>query len=594
MFILVYLGGKSQQYTLQQISKLTKAMKHSTIFFFVLLSTTIFSQTKYEPQILILAPNTTKYEKAFDKEISNCNKKLKSNLKISEQEKILNSSEFKEQPENIQIITKSEFEFSKNLDFFKQASYLSERYLSYRFFEKFPNVLIKLKDVKSQGTLDDLKIHSENEKLQYVLNFSSIELYKENNIGYAKITAQLYDNLTNSILLDKTYSGDWKNPGFEFSCDDKTINCTINNALSQALYDVIYTIASDSPTLKREKQLSQERYNVLINDYFKKSFDKETLKNIVSPLDKEINIDSCYQNLFNDDQTKFISFFSQQVSGQDLKTLTENKKDKNVNIVTNKDIKDEGYLNEIPKTYSYIVKGVNYKGKWYYEKSEVTYFEAKTSIAGQQKFFNNLQKWNFFKENSTEFNPDFWETNQFKKVPDLKKDPEWEKYGKSIWETDEINNRPYIGLYEIVANKMQDDIQKENTVFDKNKKELFAKFYQDLKTKNSETFNKISEHSLIYPTNKTIVINPALITNKKGAKTIHYFVIFDNQPNVYEWIYFDPKIMTDDLFGSEVVDQISSLTEWNFSVDNLNDMEFWNKYVLLKTEDGYKYLREIK
>ena len=123
---------------------------------------------------------------------------------------------------------------------------------------------------------------------------------------------------------------------------------------------------------------------------------------------------------------------------------------------------------------------------------------------------------------------------------------------------------------------------------------MFAKFYQDLKTKNSETFNKISEHSLIYPTNKTIVINPALITNKKGAKTIHYFVIFYNQPNVYEWIYFDPKIMTDDLFGSEVVDQISSLTEWNFSVDNLNDMEFWNKYVLLKTEDGYKYLREIK
>ena len=569
-------------------------MKHLTTFFFSLLSTTIFSQTKYEPQILILAPNVTKYEKAFDKEILNCNKKLQTNLKISEQEKILNSSEFKKQPENIQIITKSEIEFSKNLDFFKQASYFSERYLSYRFFEKFPNVLIKLKDVKSQGTLDDLKIHSENEKLQYVLNFSSIELYKENNIGYAKITVQLYDKVTNSILLDKTYLGDWKNPGFEFSCDDKTINCTINNALSQALYDVIYTIASDSPTLKREKQISQERYNILINDYFKKSFDKETLKNIVSPLDKEINLDSSYQTLFNDDQTKFISFFLQQVSGQDLKTLTENKKDKNVNIVTNKDIKEEGYLNEIPKTYSYIVKGVNYKGKWYYEKSSVTYFEAKTLIEGQRIFFNNLQKWNFFKENSTEFNPEFWETNQFKKVPDLKKDPDWEKYGKSIWETDEINNRPYIGLYEIVANKMQDDIQKENTEFDKNKKELFDKFYQDQKTKNFETFNKISEHSLIYPTNKTIVINPALITNKKGEKTIHYFVIFNNQPNVYEWIYFEPKIMTDDLFGSEVVDQISSLTEWNFSVDNLNDMEFWNKYVLLKTGNEYKYLKEIK
>lgn len=569
-------------------------MKHLTTLFFLLILTPIFSQTKYEPQILILAPNITKYEKAFDKGISNYNKKLQTNLKISEQEKNLNSPEFKEQPENIQIIAKSEIEFSKNLDFFKQASFLSERYLSYRFFEKFPNVLIKLKDTKSQGTLDNLKIHSENEKLQYVLNFSSIELYKENKISYAKVSIQLYDNITNSVLLNKAYIGDWNNPGFEFTCNDKTINCTINNVLSQALKDVIYTIASESPTLKREKQLSQKRYDVLMSDYFKKSFDKEKLKNIISPLDKDINIDSSYQALFSEDNTKFISFFLQQVSGQDLKTLTENKKDKNVNIITNKDIKDEGYLNEIPKTYSYIVKGINYKGKWYYEKSEITYFETKTLIEGQNKFFNNLQKWNFFKENATEFNPEFWETNQFKKVPDLKKDPEWEKYGKSIWETDEIKNRPYIGLYEIVANKIQEDIKKDNLEFDKNKVELFSKFYQNLKSKNPETFNKISEHSLIYPVDKSIVINPALISSKKGTKTIHYFVIINNEPIVYEWTYFEPKIINDDLYGSEVVDQISSLTEWNFSVDNLNDVEFWNKYVQLKTEDGYKYLKEIK
>lgn len=569
-------------------------MKHLTTILFLLVITTTFGQTAYEPQILILAPNVTKFEKTFDKEITNYNKQIKNKLNISEKEQALNSDDFKNQPENIQIITKSEVEFSKDLDFFKQASFISEQYLAYRFFEKFPNLLIKLKDDKSNSTVEELKVQSDNERLQYVLNLSSIELYTEKKNRYAKISVQLYDNISNSILLDKEFIGDWRNPGFEFSCEDKTIHCTLNNALSQALGEVIYKIASNSPTLIREKQLQQERFDILMKSQINQPFDKQSLANIISPLDSNINIDFVFQALYNTDKNKFVAFFIQQVSAQDFKTLTNNKKDKNVNIISNKDIKDDGFLDDIPKTYAYIVKGVKYKDKWYYEKSNVTYFEAKTLNDGQQKFFNNLQKWNFFKENSTEFNPDFWETELFKKVPDLKKDPDWEKYGESIWKTDEINNRPYIGLYDIVANKIQETIEKDNLEFDKKKKELFTKFYENLKSNDSNKYNKISEHSLIYPTDKSVVINPTLITSKEGTKTIHYFVILENQNNVFEWNYFEPKIVIDNLYGSQVVNQISSLTDWNFSVDNLNDSEFWNKYVLLKTEDKYKYLIEIR
>jgi len=569
-------------------------MKHITTILFLLTLISAFGQTVYEPQILILAPNVTKYDKTFDKEVSSYNQEIKKRTNTSEQEQALNSPEFKKQPENIQIITKSEIQFSKNLDFFKQASSISEQMLAYRFFEKFPNLLIRLKDAKSNGTLNDLKTHSDKVKLQYVLNFASIELYKENKINYAKINVQLYDNVSNSILLDKSYIGDWSNPGFEFACEDKTINCNLNNALSQALEEVIYTIASNSPTLKREKQLQQERFDVLIKNYFNQPFDKQSIKNIISPLDSNINIDIVYQAIFSDDKSKFVAFFLEQVSAQDFKTLKDNKKDKNINIISSKDIKDEGFLDDIPKTYGYIVKSLKYKDKWYYEKSNVTYFEAKTLTDGQQKFFNNLQQWNFFKENSTEFSPDFWETKLFKRVPDLSQDPDWEKYGESIWKTDEINNRPYIGLYEMVADKMRKDLEMENSAFNKTKEEFFAQFYLKLKSKNSETYYKISEHSLIYPADKSIVINPTLITNKEGRKTIHYFVILGNPNSVFEWTYFEPKIVTDNLYGSEVVEQISSLTEWNFSVDNLNDTEFWNKYVLLKSGDTYKYLTEVK
>ncbi|PBQ31907.1 hypothetical protein CNR22_09035 [Sphingobacteriaceae bacterium] len=576
-------------------------MKHLTTILFLQTLTATFGQTVYEPQILILAPNVTKYEKAFDKEVTNYNEEIKKNTNTSEQEQALNSPDFKKQPDNIQIITKSEIAFSKNLDFFKQASFISEQFLAYRFFEKFPNLLIKLKDAKSSGALDDLKTQSEKEKFQYVLNFASIELYKENKINYAKITVQLYDNASKSILLDKTYIGDWSNPGFEFACEDKTINCTLNNALSQALEEVIYTIASNSPTLKREKQLQQERFDVLMKSYFNQTFEKQSVKNIISPLDSNINIDIAYQALFSADKSKFVAFFLEQVSAQDFKTLKDNNKDKNVNIISSKDIKDEGFLDDIPKTYGYIVKGLKYKEKWYYEKSNVTYFEAKTLNDGQQKFFNNLQQWNFFKTNSTEFNQDFWETKLFKKVPDLTKDPDWEKYGVSIWKTDEINNRPYIGLYEMVANHLR----KESEEFaSKKEKEIIDKYINPLadklKTQNNYEIVSIEQMSkdflLVYPTDLKVILCPIKVKEKNKDMFIRYFVLLPQDSNykTYEWTYLNPDNFKNSKLGPSFMDQINTLTVWNFSFDKLDDNKFWSENVLLRSGDTYKYLTEVK
>lgn len=569
-------------------------MRHLTTFISLLIFTVVTGQTKYEPQILILAPNQTTCEKTLDKEVSDYNKKLKQSQATLDKSKALDSPEFKNQPENIQAMAKCDVEFSKNLDFYKQASSICEQFLAYRLFEKFPNLLIKLIDKKSDGTLTNLKAFSESEKLQYVLNFSSIDLYKEKRKSHARINVQLYDNKTNSFLLDKSFIGDWNNPGLEFCCTDKTIQCTLNNSLSQALDEVIYIIATNSPTIIREKELQKERGDILANKYYDLAFDKKSLKDIISPLDSTINVDMAYQALFNIDKTKFVAFFIQQVSSQNLKSLTESKKDNNVQIISGKDIKDKGFLDEIPKTYSYIVSGVKYENKWYYKKSAVTYFEAHNLNEGKQVYYNKLQSWNFFKDNSTEFNPEFWETELFKKVPDLTKDPTWDKYGKSIWQTDEINNRDYIGMYEIVAESLRDKIQIENNVFKTKTKQQFSTLYEKLKKEYPETYIEIDEHSLIFPTNKSVVINPAVIKSSKGVRTIHYFVLVSDKNEFYEWTYFNPKVVKEIFFGDEVVDQIGSLTNWNFSVDNLNDKKFWAESVLLKINDTYKYLKEIK
>jgi hypothetical protein len=565
-----------------------KTQMKKQLFTLIILSVSIltFAQEKFEPTILILSPNETKYDKPFKKEVTEYNNSIVKNNNISETESYLKSDDFLSQPENIREMIKSEIEFAKNIDFFKNASSISEQFLAYRFFEKFPNLLIILKDKKSDGSLTNLKSISENEKFQYVLNFSKIELYKKDNVGYAEIKIQLFDNTSNSIILDKSYIGDWSNPGFEFACTNESINCTINNALSKALNDIIYTIAINSPTLKKEKQLSQERLNILSNKYLRKDFDEQFLKIILSNSN-----DKPFQLLLNDDKTKFVAFFIEQVSSQDFKDLTKNKKDKNVKIISPNDIKDKEFLEEIPRTYAYIIKAVKYNDKWYYEKSNVTYFQANSINEGEEQYFNNLQKWNFFKENSTELNPDFWETNLFEKFPDLKKDPDWDKYGESIWKTDEVNNRNYIGLYEIVANSLRKEKQSKNTSFEEQLiVNIFKPTYEILKKNNPNNYSKLSVHSLIYSENRDLAINPVLVTDKDGIKKLHYFVAFKDSLKLYEWNYFEPSVIKGNLFGSEVVNQIGSLTEWNFSVDNLNDIEFWNQYVLKKQGNKYKYL----
>lgn len=426
-----------------------------TTLIFLLTISNSFGQTTYEPQILILSPNDIKYDKVFDKEIADYNFLLKKNNKFEEQEKGLKSKEFTTQPDNIKRMMQSEVAYSKNLDFFKQTSSICEQFLAYKFFEKFPNLLIELKDIKSKGSIEDLKQISGQAKLQYVLNFPSISFYKENEMSYAKLAVQLYDYSTNSLLIDTSYIGNWNNPGFEFACSDSSLSCTINNSLSQALDNVVYNIATNSPTLKKERRLSKERIEMIRSNYYRKPFAKSFISNIISSKDSNINLNSLYQTIINEDSTKFVGFFIDKVTKQNFKQLNENKNDNNVNIINDKSIKDTGYLDNIPQTYAYIVKAVKYKGKWYYEKSNVTYFEPQDDEEGRLQFLNNLQTWNFFKDASTTFNPDFWETNLFNKIKDLRKDPEWNKYGKTIWKTEEEENRNYIGLYEIVADQLK-------------------------------------------------------------------------------------------------------------------------------------------
>jgi hypothetical protein len=575
-----------------------------------------------EPQILILTPNEFKYHKTFDKDIKSKNKELSKRPQNSEQTDFVKSDEFKNQPDNIQKITLSEISFSEKLDFSRQASLIAHQYLAYRFYERFPNLLILLSNIKSDGSLIDLKKIADNDKIQYVLNFPRIELLRRGRISYAKISVQLYDNSSQTFLINSEYEGDWTNPGFEFACAEKSIDCTINNALSKALGDVIYHVASNSPTLKRDRELAKLRFNELVSTYYSTTNDTEFLKPIIPQTESNIGLKDQYQILVDPSKTKFVAFFVEQVSAQDFKTMKDNKRDKNVNIISSKDMKDEGFLEDIPQTYAYIVKGVKYNQKWYYEKSNVTYFEAKTLEEGKQKYFYNLAKWNFFKANSIEFNPDFWETYFFTKVESavLKNQSEIEEIksllvkaktseDKEIYQSmiddyyeKDIKNEGYFGLYEIVVNQLRQEKRRQDEQFSEFiETDFLPKFYERYCNENNlNGYVKMNgkDIPLIFPSDKSIILSPIVLDKGKEKKELHFFVLIPNGENsyiVYKWNYFEPiKPQYDSMYGQEVNKQLNQITKWNFSFDTLDDKNFWDNFVLIKTGEDFKYLTKIK
>jgi hypothetical protein len=467
--------------------------------------------------------------------------------------------------------------------------------LSYQFFERFPNLLILLSENKSAGGLDELSNLAQSNKTQYILNFASIQINKVKGEARSRVHIQLFDLSSRKLLINEDYVGDWFNPGFEFTCQDKTIQCTINNALANALPDIIDVIESNSPATKSQKALAQERYAALMTLYSKVPIGIALVKQAIGQDSTEVAFSSrnIFQVLVSQDQSKFVAFSLEQVSAQGIKKLTENTKDKNVNIIiTGNDIKDPNFLKETPQTYAFIILGVMHGGEWYIEKSNVTYFNARSLEEGRKDYFNSLQDWNFFATNSAVPSSEFWETGLFEKVRDLKQDPKWDKYGATIWRSDEANNRPYIGLYKVVANAIRARHAEENRIFEERiMTEILNPVYQRMKLDIPNS--KIFKNSMIYGSDKKVVIHPVTLTNEGGTKSLRYYAVITNE--VFEWVYFqsiaEPKEI---LSGTSVVDQMELLTNWNFSFDYLDDSTFWSKYVLAKDGAGYKYLRPLK
>ncbi|WP_214225511.1 hypothetical protein [Pedobacter sp. B4-66] len=548
-------------------------------------------KSKFEPELLIISPGKISFDPSATKAIEEKNKALKRNIDNQEQPDLSNKKD-----ENIRLMRQSGIEYMRKLNFFNQIPLFCQDYLGYRFIERFPNTLILLKDITAENGLTDLAKIAVDEKMPYVLSFPSAHVAKEKGKFVLHLKVQLYEAESNSLVVDKEYTGDQINQGFEFACDG-SIQCIINNALSAALPDVILQIASNNKTLQDERMLALKRFEVIKTDIFLKNSDPSLIKSVIGESDSTINLPDLYQTFYNDNKSKFIGFLFRKVDKQNLKGLSDSKKDHNVKILSGSTIRDKDFL-DIPQNYAYIIKGILSNGLWYYKKDMVTYFEAENESEGKLKYLNNLQGWGYFKDGQTEIDSDFWEGKLFEKIEDKRKHPDWEDY-KDMWEDEERENRNYIGMYELVAERLKEEkAAAEKVLKDSIANNIFKPFYDAaIKSKQHQISgyeSALKDFVLIYDSNKKVVINPIEVKDDKGVVTVRYFVILSGSDEVYEWNYFPRSIKKKGVINNSVMGNLATITKWDYSYDTLDDEQFWNNTVLLKENGIYRYLKSLK
>ncbi len=336
------------------------------------------------------------------------------------------------------------------------------------------------------------------------------------------------------------------------------MDCAYFNAVSKIIDEIICSL--NCGWIAEDIALNKRRKEVLIKNFFSKAFDKSIFRQIIPATDSTVNVDNSFHAIFNSDSTKFISFFLEKVTDSaKLQQARLGMIDPQYPLVTEE----------------YVVYGVNYKNKWYYStRSYGLCMAADQTLEGRRKdLFNHLQfyDYGFFKDESIEPDPAFWETNLFGIVgsPGAYRFPD---------KTEELNNAPYKGLYVIVARKLREERRKAEKIVEE---ELERKYIDPLIQKlNLESSSK--KNFFIFPIGMHTILVPITQNMGGGLYKARYYVLIpdaEKKYKVFEWTYFnnsDPK-----KYAYVIYDEIGKLTYWNARIETVEDKNFWNNYVLM-------------
>ena len=187
-----------------------------------------------------------------------------------------------------------------------------------------------------------------------------------------------------------------------------------------------------------------------------------------------------------------------------------------------------------------------------------------------QVYFYNLAEWDFFKENSTEFNSNFWKGDFFKIKERVSYSDEITKYKK----------------------EGEASLNFEKKIISEIIKPLTEKIKVEGNYEIVSLNHMAYDYLLVYPKEKNVILSPINVKKRGSAMFIRYFVLIphDEDYEIYEWNYLDQKKIKNSKLVPSFMEQINTLVTWNYSYKKLDNPEFWEKYVLIKVGNDYKYL----
>lgn len=189
-----------------------------------------YGQEKESPSIVILNSQETIIPMEMDSIA-----KLYVKEGLSEQEKKV----IREENGNFKLKAEKEIEFLKETDITSSITYGLNYFLSYKFYEYFPDLLIYPAKETNQSDLKSLSEISKKHDVNWVVNLKKVEFLINEKENSAIIKFQLFNQKTNQILLEKEVKVDDSNSGFEFACQSGTIDCVINNSISRMSYEIM-------------------------------------------------------------------------------------------------------------------------------------------------------------------------------------------------------------------------------------------------------------------------------------------------------------------------------------------------------------------
>lgn len=207
-----------------------------TLLLFVGLIT--LGQKKYKPTIVVLDP----YQAQYDTTLLDKLKEFTYRIEYTPQEEKYILDSLAKDEKNVQIMNIAEFHFRKKMDFASSFTLSLYGMLAYMVFGQTENCIVIASHDKSEGTIEKLKTVAKKHSVQWVVNPVTLHTFKKDGNLFTTVKIQVYDLNKNKIVLDKEYTGDTKNPGFELSCESGTLECTINNVINPSLHDILLTI----------------------------------------------------------------------------------------------------------------------------------------------------------------------------------------------------------------------------------------------------------------------------------------------------------------------------------------------------------------